>query len=142
MIDQFNGDNAFLSNFYKWPVRYKGILYSSSEHAYMSEKNNDPEWKLKCSDPLVTSAAIKRLSRTVQLIPNWDNLRVGIMEQVLRAKFSHPFLRDRLLGTGNEELIEGNHWGDTFWGVCNGKGENHLGKLLMKIRTELKQQRS
>ena len=62
------------------------------------------------------------------------------MEYLLLQKFFIPELREKLLATGNEELIEGNWWGDTYWGVCKGKGENNLGKSLMKIRTELQEE--
>jgi predicted NAD-dependent protein-ADP-ribosyltransferase YbiA (DUF1768 family) len=56
----------------------------------------------------------------------------------VKDKFSrNPELRVKLLNTGDLQLVEGNYWGDTFWGVCNGKGENHLGKILMRVRKEL-----
>lgn len=58
------------------------------------------------------------------------------------VKFAEPGLQAKLLETGNEELVEGNYWGDTFWGVCRGRGENHLGKLLMKVRTYYKNQKA
>lgn len=45
--------------------------------------------------------------------------------------------RDQLLATGGVELIEGNDWGDAFWGVCGGYGQNWLGVLLMLVRSEL-----
>ena len=60
------------------------------------------------------------------------------MYKCLRSKFSAPELREKLLDTGDAELIEGNWWNDTTWGVCNGVGENRLGKLLMQIRAEIK----
>lgn len=55
----------------------------------------------------------------------------------MRVKFRNPELRDKLVATGDAEIVEGNWWGDKFWGVCRGVGENHLGKILMRIRTEL-----
>jgi predicted NAD-dependent protein-ADP-ribosyltransferase YbiA (DUF1768 family) len=58
------------------------------------------------------------------------------MEEILRMKFADERLRDKLTSTAPVELVEGNWWGDTFWGVCKGVGENHLGRLLMKIRDE------
>jgi len=61
-----------------------------------------------------------------------------MMEELLRLKFESPELRKLLLETGEHELIEGNNWGDRFWGVVDGVGDNHLGKLLMKIRAELR----
>ena len=56
------------------------------------------------------------------------------MLELLHLKFRHPVLKDQLLATGDVELIEGNDWGDEFWGVCCGKGSNNLGKLLMLVR--------
>ena len=58
------------------------------------------------------------------------------MENLLWQKFENPVLRKMLDATKPRELIEGNVWKDSFWGVYNGKGENHLGKLLMLIRSE------
>jgi hypothetical protein len=59
------------------------------------------------------------------------------MLDILRIKFQNPRMRDALIGTNGVKLIEENEWNDTFWGVCNGRGQNHLGKLLMQVRSEL-----
>ena len=59
------------------------------------------------------------------------------MENGLRQKFKYPELREQLLSTGDQELVEGNWWRDFYWGVCNGVGDNNLGKLLMKIRDDI-----
>lgn len=60
------------------------------------------------------------------------------MYEVCRAKFlQNPDLADKLVATGDAELIEGNTWGDTVWGVCNGSGENRLGEILMRVRSEI-----
>ena len=83
----------------------------------------------------------KGMGRRVPLRPDWEEVKVGIMEEIVRAKFTqHPELAERLLATGDKVLIEGNHWGDTCWGVDTrtGRGENHLGKILMNVREELK----
>ena len=69
--------------------------------------------------------------------PDWEQVKTGIMEEIVRAKFTqHPELAALLLATGDTVLVEGNHWGDTCWGVDTrtGRGENHLGKILMKVR--------
>ena len=60
------------------------------------------------------------------------------MRDCLRLKFEIPELREALLNTDNAKLIEGNWWGDKFWGICNGVGENNLGKLLMEVRDEIR----
>ena len=60
------------------------------------------------------------------------------MYDVCKAKFTqNPELAEKLLATGEQELVEGNNWNDTFWGMCRGKGKNMLGNILMKIREEL-----
>ncbi len=81
----------------------------------------------------------KRLGRGVSLRPNWENIKLQVMKDIVRAKFTqNTDLRIMLVqGTGDAELIESNDWGDEFWGVCDGKGENHLGKILMEVREEL-----
>jgi predicted NAD-dependent protein-ADP-ribosyltransferase YbiA (DUF1768 family) len=73
----------------------------------------------------------------VTLRKDWEGVKIQVMRDVLRLKFANPGLRDRLLETGDRELIEGNTWGDTFWGVCRGSGKNWLGQLLMELRGEL-----
>lgn len=74
-------------------------------------------------------------------MPDFDLIKVEIMRDLLEQKF-YPGsdLAGQLMSTGFVDIIEGNTWGDTFWGVCRGKGENHLGKLLMKIRENLQQE--
>lgn len=75
---------------------------------------------------------------------DWDIYRLFAMEKILRRKFSNPYLAEGLLKTGDAELIEGNWWGDQFWGRSLdrhswtlGEGENHLGLILMKLRSEM-----
>ena len=66
-------------------------------------------------------------------------MKLKVMEDILRIKFSIPKLKQDLLNTGEVELVEGNWWKDDFWGVCTEKGQNHLGKILMKLRKEFKE---
>ena len=85
----------------------------------------------------------KGMGRKVLLRPDWEQVKIGIMEEIVRAKFvQHPELARLLVGTCDKILVEGNRWGDTCWGVDTrtGQGENHLGKILMKVREELKTQ--
>ena len=136
----FDSDEyRFLSNFWPCKIILDAEVYSSVEHAYQAAKTIDPFARaLIRGTP--TPAAAKRLGRNVLLRPEWTTsmLRVNVMRDLLRQKFSIQPLRERLLATGDVELIEGNHWGDHFWGVCDGRGENHLGKLLMEIRGEVR----
>jgi ribA/ribD-fused uncharacterized protein len=75
----------------------------------------------------------------VKLRSDWTEIRLEIMEKIVRAKFwQNPHLARKLVATGDQKLVEGNRWNDTFWGVCRGVGENHLGKILMRVREELR----
>lgn len=134
-IRDFHGQYAFLSNFYTSNITYQGKTYPSVEHAFQAAKCVNESDKIRIQQA-PTPGMAKRIGRKVSLIPNWDETRIGVMETLLREKFKDPVLQNQLIQTAPATLIEGNHWNDTFWGVCNGIGENHLGKLLMKIRNE------
>lgn len=130
----FQGEYRFLSNFYHAPLTVIGIPYLNSEAAYQASKTLDLDVRAEFStlDP----GTAKSKGKTLKLRADWGvPLSLEMMELCLRAKFMcNPVLRQQLLDTGYMDLIETNHWGDTFWGVCKGKGENYLGKLLMEIR--------
>lgn len=80
----------------------------------------------------------KRMGQRLVLRPHWDRIKLAIMHQLVFEKFhSNPSMRDRLIGTENALLIEGNDWGDTYWGVCRGLGANNLGNILMLVRSEI-----
>lgn len=135
-IKQFQGINRFLSNFWPCPVRYDNNLYPSSENAYQAMKTLDIKEKEKISK--MTPGESKRYARTIPLRSDWEEIKLRIMEEIVRAKFTQNIhLAIKLANTGDQELIEGNTWNDFWWGVCRGKGENHLGKILMKVRNEL-----
>lgn len=137
VIDRFRDDYAFLSNYHPSPIEVEGILYATVEHAFHAAQTFDPDEK-RAIAAAATPGDAKRMGRKVQLRPDWEQVKVGIMEQLVRLKFTtHADLRDQLLATGDAELIEGNWWKDTFWGVCRGQGRNELGKILMKVRAEL-----
>lgn len=138
MISKFKNIHYFLSNFYPSPIIYKDHEYPTVEHAYQAAKTLDHEAAEEIrysSSPVVA----KKLGRKVVVRGDWDKVKVPIMRDLLARKFAvgSP-LAALLLSTGDEELKEGNWWGDTFWGVCNGVGENWLGKLLMERRIFLK----
>ena len=136
MIDSFKGENRFLSNFWPAEVELDGMLFPTVEHAYVAAKTLDPEKRAEIR--LVnTPGQVKRLGRTLDLRADWDEVKLGIMEGLVRQKFQHPELAALLLATGDQELVEGNTWDDTFWGVCFDVGCNHLGLILMKVRDEL-----
>lgn len=141
-ISRFTGPYQFLSNFYPCEVHFEGIVYPSVEHAYQAAKTTDPDIRAKMAR-VETAAQVKAVGRTLEHRPDWDdNLKLTTMEHCLREKFlsDHPAnepLKKKLLNTASFDLVEGNTWGDIFWGVCDGVGLNHLGNLLMTVRREL-----
>ena len=134
-IDSFTGDYRWLSNFQFADVTLDGVVYPSVEHAYQAAKTDDAE--IRAAIRAGTAAAAKRIGRGLRP-PGWTERSLAVMEGLLRQKFARADLRAKLLATGDEELIEGNWWNDTFWGVFRGKGHNHLGKILMRIRQDLR----
>ena len=143
-IDSFRGKYDFLSNFYGAIVFYDGLWYRNSEAAFQSAKTLDTETRKRFAE--VSPIQAKKMGRTVKLRPDWEQVKDGIMLEILRSKFA-PGTRcaERLLSTGRLRLIEGNTWHDNYWGVCqcakcNGeKGLNRLGELLEKVRDKLRQ---
>ena len=137
-ITRFSEQSRFLSNFWITNITAESIRYPSVEHAFQAMKTLDDHKRIAISR-LPTPGQAKRFGHGLVLRPGWDSMRVITMLGLLRQKFSNPVLQRKLLDTGDVKLVEGNHWGDTFWGVCNGVGENNLGKLLMKVREEIKE---
>jgi len=136
MITEFQGEYRFLSNFWPAKVTLDGVVYPTVEHAYQAAKcanRSDRTYILSAATP----GEAKRRGRHVALRRDWERVRLEVMEQLLRDKFSTNPLRHLLIATGDQELVEGNEWGDTFWGKCRGRGSNHLGRLLMLIRSEV-----
>jgi N-glycosidase YbiA len=148
MIDKFEGRYVFLSNFYPCKIEHKGITYPSVEHYYVAMKVTE----MQLIDGKYYTAAdfremlpkikepgdVKKLGQRIKVRKDWDDKKLEFMNWAVRQKFKEETLSEMLLSTGEQELIEGNWWRDFYWGVCNGKGENHLGKILMQVREELK----
>jgi predicted NAD-dependent protein-ADP-ribosyltransferase YbiA (DUF1768 family) len=147
MIDSFSGDYRWLSNFWGAPVMYHvksmqmELPFPTSENAYQFAKI-DPS-KVTPSDifgfQMCTAGQSKRKGQKLEIRKDWADVKLGVMEIILRSKFEDELLQWKLVETGTQEIIEGNTWNDTFWGVCNGVGSNHLGKILMKLRKEFHQ---
>lgn len=135
-IPSFHGRLAFCSNFYWCPVTLDGWTYPTAEHAYQARKMATKEDHDRVAGAWKPGHA-KHMTRGLPARKNWYRIKHFVMRRVLEAKFSDTKLATMLLATGTEELVENNTWGDTYWGVYNGVGENHLGKLLMAIREEL-----
>lgn len=136
VIEKFQGEYRFLSNFYPAKVILDGIEFPSVENAYQAAKNFNKERRLLFVN--LSASQAKREGKKTVLRPDWEQVKIPVMTVLVTDKFTrNSDLQELLLGT-EAELVEGNTWGDRFWGVCKGKGENHLGKILMKVREELK----
>lgn len=140
-IKEFRGRYRFLSNFYPSPVYWEGRIYPTVEHAYQATKsgNNANRFAIRHAK---SPGEARRLGQSVKMQKGFDLVKVRIMELLITEKFmTHSELASDLLGTSDLLLEEGNTWGDKFWGVCGGEGENHLGKILMTTRTNLRRDR-
>lgn len=139
-INRFRGEYRFLSNFYPSPIRMDGEIWPTVEHAYQASKTHDPQVReiIREAD---SPGEAKRMGRKCEIRDDWEDVKVDVMGRLLEAKFSIPSLREKLLDTHPARLVEGNTWGDDFWGVTDngeGEGQNILGKLLMLIRKRIR----
>lgn len=147
MINSFRGNYYFLSNFYSAPVRYGGISFLNNEAAFQSGKVIDMSERRKFS--MLQPNEAKKLGRKISLRPDWEDIKFDVMRAVIHNKFKeNPELAEKLIETGNEELVEGNTWHDNIYGNCtcskckNIVGKNMLGKILMEEREQLKKERA
>ena len=139
-ISRFTGRYAFLGNFYDAPVEFGGIQYRNSEAAFQAQKCEDEKKRLWFAG--LAPGRAKSLGGRVRLREDWEEVKTGLMLEIVRAKFTqNPELAEKLLATGEKRLVEGTAWNDTCWGIDihTGKGENRLGKILMQVRDELKE---
>jgi len=139
VIDNFGGEYNWLSNFSPHGfIDEFGIRANTVEHYFQAFK----AYYLKDFNKILnakTPAEAKKLGRKTKMRLDWNLIRLSVMKKAINLKFKqNPEIMNKLLSTGNVELIEGNCWGDTYWGVCNGCGQNMLGKLLMELREELR----
>lgn len=138
----YEQDFYVLSNFSAFSLRWHGFTFPTSEHAYQSEKfrnyRNDIAEMIACAPSAHEAFKLAMRSRS-ERVPEWDDMKVSVMREILRAKaMQHEYVRRKLLATGDRELIE-NSWRDDFWGWGpNRDGQNMLGKLWMEIRAELR----
>lgn len=142
-IDSFRGKYYFLSNFYNQDVIYQGLKFLNNEAAFQAMKvlSNKEREEFTNAPPNIA----KRLGRKVKLRKDWEEVKDNYMYEIVKAKFyQSEKLRNELLKTEDSILIEGNTWCDNEWGNCschkciNYQGKNKLGKILMKVRSELK----
>lgn len=131
---KFRGDFSFLSNFAESPIEFRGFMFPTAEHAYQAAKavlEEDFHSIRTARSPVVA----KRLGQKIQIRNDWKKVKIKVMREILEIKFSIPELERKLIQIKGP-IIEENDWGDTFWGVCNGVGQNNIGKILMLIRNE------
>lgn len=144
VIDKFDDEYAFLSNFYPSKILYNGhkLWFAPTiEHAFQASKTIDAEEEYDII-MAYTPGQAKKLGRHCHIRQDWEEIKDDVMYKLLKKKFSIPELRNKLLATGDVMLIEGNWWHDNYWGSCackkcNNNGKNKLGELLMQIRKEL-----
>jgi ribA/ribD-fused uncharacterized protein len=140
-IWQFQGRNRFLSNFYPALVKFEGLSFPTAENAYQASKTLNR--KVRKQFLHLPPGDAKRMGQIIPLRPMWEFIKLQTMEEILLSKFQDEGLALMLKETYPRKLFEGNHWGDRYWGICFDQienkwvGENHLGKILMRIRSGL-----
>ena len=130
---------GWASNFERNYQIVDSVLYDSNEHYYQSEKAKDEGikyWITTAPSPFLAMMAGRSL-RPKEMVKDWDNKKLIIMKKGLKIKFNNQELGDKLLATKDAELHE-NSPTDLFWGI---KGQDWLGKLLMEVREELKNEK-
>lgn len=145
VIPEFQGKYRWLSNFYLCRVEFEGDTYASAEHAYQAAKLKDRARRSVVMANRTTTLSqspqhVKQWGKRVPIREDWEDVKLQVMKDILTSKFLDNTLRAQLLSTGSVELVEGNWWHDNFWGSCRCRkcgdhGLNHLGKLLMQIRS-------
>ena len=137
----YEGKWYFLSNFSSFAIWWMGILWMTVEHAYQAAKFTDPAIVEEIRTAMSAHDA-KKIARKYQdkVRADWNDIKLEIMEKLLRLKIEqHPYVREKLLETGDAELVEDSPK-DSFWGRGpDWRGLNHLGRLWMKLRSELRE---
>lgn len=139
IIGPFVGQFFVYSNFYMHPVTFGGLTYKSNEHAFQAAKTLHVGQREQIAY-LPYPGDAKKYGRRLSLREDWEDVKFTVMEMLIRQKFSDKSysVMKQLVDTGDRHMEEINTWSDRVWGTVNGKGENNLGKTLMKIRLELK----
>lgn len=134
-------EGRFMSNFAETPFELDGRIWPTAEHAYHAHKAVRGEdaklvWEAK------TAVDAKRVGHSIEMRPDWDEVKIPATLRVLRAKFSDPHWRAELLATGDAVLVHHAPW-DSYWGDGgDGSGKNKLGVLLMELREEFRAEES
>ena len=128
---QFRNEYYFLSNMYPCDICYEESFYKSVETVFQMMKCADNAEKKGFK--FLNGFEAKKRGRRVKLRSDWHEVKVDVMKSILARKFADPELLSKLKAVKGK-IVEDNHWGDRYWGKCNGIGKNMLGKLLMEIR--------
>lgn len=138
MIQEFKDEYRWLSNFAPVEIEYDGVVYPSVEHFYVAMKTDKQYVREKIST-FPYPAQAKKYGQKMDIVDNWEDIKMTVMEYGLSVKFSQDPYKTLLIETGEQYIQEGNWWGDIYWGVDlnTNEGENNLGKLIMKIRQDL-----
>lgn len=134
--------HPFLCNFADISVKWEGIVYPTSEHAFQAAKTLDINERYQIARQSTPGKA-KHAGRQVKLREDWEQVKVTVMRDILRSKFNQNCLWTRkLIATASMWLLECNTWNDRIWGVTRDPdgswvGQNHLGKCLMDVRREV-----
>lgn len=143
MINQFREEYSFLSNFAAVNIVYGDITFPSVENYYVAMKTKDNQERLKISK--MKPGEAKKYGRTLKIREDWDDIKLEVMMWGVSKKFLQEPYKSKLLATGMENIVEGNYWGDSFWGIDLKQdpniGENNLGRILMIIRRFLKDEK-
>lgn len=148
VIPEFKGDYYFLSNFHYHDQHFttadKPLVMKTAEHVFQAAKykampslseDEKVSYVVKVSSAKTPTEARNLGKKAKGLdVEAWDAMKIDVMREILLSKFADADLEARLMATGDAMLVEGNTWGDTFWGRCDKKGYNILGVLLMEIR--------
>ena len=139
-IDSFTGYFDFMHNNFQTPVYYEGILYPSVTHAYHAARSTDERTRRAILNS-ETFQILGNIAIRIEDPPDWQEKKVKIMEQLLRDKFRRSKeLQEKLRTTEHRELVmtyQEKKKNNLYWGVVKGKGQNQLGRILMRIRDDL-----
>jgi len=137
---KINDPYGFMSNFAHYSFTVNGLLWPTSEHYFQAHKFGNEAYREKIRTAKKPGDAFRLGQEKKELrLPNWEGYRVKLMKDALIYKFTqNAEIREQLLATGDEELVE-NSPVDYFWGCgADGSGENMLGKLLVDVREMLR----
>lgn len=138
-IPYYETSNFVFSNFSAHAIDFNGVRYATVEHAFHAQKFSDEtlcNQIRECGSPLAAWKLAQKLKP--QRRADWDDVKVGILTEIIRGKVGqHEEVKEALFASGDETIIEINPHDDFWGGGADNKGQNNAGKILMKLREEL-----